>query len=193
MGMDGIKIRAATTADAASILEIYRYYVENTAISFEYETPDIDAFRLRMARTLEKYPYLAAVRAGEILGYAYGGPFVGRAAYDWSAELTIYVAADQRKHGIGRMLYSALERRLGEMGILNLYACVGYPAEEDPYLTKNSVQFHEHLGFRRVGTFHNCGCKFQRWYDMVWMEKIIGVHGENQAAVRRWPEIADGA
>ena len=57
------------------------------------------------------------------------------------------------------------------MGILNLYACIGYPQVEDEYLTKNSAEFHAHLGFELVGTFHNCGYKFDRWYDMVWMEK----------------------
>ena len=60
------------------------------------------------------------------------------------------------------------------MGILNLYACIGYPQVEDDYLMKNSAEFHAHLGFELVGTFHNCGYKFDRWYDMVWMEKIIG-------------------
>ena len=63
-----------------------------------------------------------------------------------------------------------------EMGILNLYACIAYPEEEDEYLTKNSVRFHEHLGFKEAGRFHKCGYKFNRWYDMVWMEKLIGEH-----------------
>ena len=62
------------------------------------------------------------------------------------------------------------------MGVLNLYACIGYPQAEDEYLTKNSAQFHEHLGFTLAGTFHNCGYKFGRWYDMIWMEKVIGEH-----------------
>lgn len=75
-------------------------------------------------------------------------------------------------------------------GILNLNACIGYPREEDAYLTRDSVRFHEKLGYRMVGEFHQCGYKFGRWYDMVWMEKIIGEHRDNQPAVRWWPEIA---
>ena len=62
------------------------------------------------------------------------------------------------------------------MGVLNLYARIGYPQKEDEYLTKNSAQFHAHLGFTLAGTFHNCGYKFGRWYDMIWMEKMIGAH-----------------
>ena len=70
------------------------------------------------------------------------------------------------------------------VGILNLYACIGYPQVEDEYLTRNSARFHEHLGFALVGTFHNCGYKFGRWYDMVWMEKIIGEHRPDQPPVQ---------
>ena len=81
---------------------------------------------------------------------------------------------------MGRVLYEALADRLKAMGILNLYACIGYPQVEDEYLTKNSAQFHEHLGFTLAGTFHNCGYKFGRWYDMIWMEKIIGEHRPDQ-------------
>lgn len=73
------------------------------------------------------------------------------------------------------------------MGVLNLYACIGYPKVEDEYLNKNSAQFHEHLGFRLCGTFENCGYKFNRWYDMIWMEKIIGEHTDDQAPVNLTP------
>ena len=69
-----------------------------------------------------------------------------------------------------------MEQRLKEMGILNLYACIAYPEVEDEYLDKNSVLFHEHLGYVKVGEFHKCGYKFGRWYNMIWMEKIIGEH-----------------
>ena len=74
--------------------------------------------------------------------------FVGRAAYDWAAELTIYLDHDVRRGGLGRVLYEALADRLKAMGVLNLYACIGYPQVEDEYLTKNSAQFHEHLASR---------------------------------------------
>ena len=74
-------IRDATPQDAERLVEIYSHYVENTVISFEYVTPTVEEFEGRIRRTLEKYPYLVAVEAGEIMGYAYAGAFVGRAAY----------------------------------------------------------------------------------------------------------------
>lgn len=125
---------------------------------------------------MKRYPYLVAERNGQIVGYSYAGVFKDRAAYDWSCETTIYIDHNERKSGLGRMLYEALEEKLKEIGILNLYACIGYPIEEDEYLTKNSAEFHAHLGYTKVGEFHKCGYKYGRWYDMIWMEKIVGEH-----------------
>ena len=183
--MDSIQIRTASVEDAEELLELYSHYVRRTAISFEWEVPTLEEFQGRVRRTLEQYPYLTARQDGKLLGYAYAGPFVGRAAYGWSAELTIYLAPESAKRGIGRALYEALERALAEMGVCNLYACVGVPAEEeDEYLTFNSAQFHAHMGFVQCGEFHRCGCKFGRWYSMVWMEKLIGPHSPGQSPVR---------
>ena len=78
--------------------------------------------------------------------------------------------------GLGRKLYEELEARLKEMGLLNLYACIGYAEVEDEYLTNASVAFHEKMGYKLNGHFTKCGYKFGRWYDMVWMEKMIGEH-----------------
>lgn len=177
-------VRDATLEDAGRLLEIYSYYVENTAITFEYDVPSIEEFRGRMAHTLERYPYIVIERDGRIEGYAYAGPFVGRAAYDWSCELTVYLDHRSRGGGLGKRIYSALEDRLKAMGILNLYACIGYPKVEDAHLTRNSESFHRHLGFETVGRFHDCGYKFGTWYDMIWMEKTIGEHLPEQPPVR---------
>lgn len=174
--MNQVTIRTATEADAEALLKIYAYYVENTAITFEYDVPTLEEFRSRIEKTLEKYPYLVIEQDDKIKGYAYAGAFIARAAYDWSAELSIYLAHDAVKGGLGRMLYEALENEMKTRGYLNLYACIGYPIEEDEYLTKNSAQFHAHLGFQTVGEFYKCGYKFGRWYNMIWMEKIIGEH-----------------
>ena len=84
-----IIVRRATMADSERILEIYDYYVRNTAITFEYETPSLDEFKERMRNTMKKYPYLVIEKDDRIEGYAYAGKFVGRAAYDWSCEMTI--------------------------------------------------------------------------------------------------------
>lgn len=174
--MSAVSIRAATLSDAEKILSIYEYYVKNTAITFEYETPTLTEFENRMRNTMKKYPYLVAEKDGVLLGYAYANALKARAAYDWSCELTIYLDVTAQKQGIGRQLYEALESALKGMGIINLYACIGYPEAEDLYLTTNSAEFHSHLGFTRVGEFHKCGYKFGRWYHMIWMEKIIGTH-----------------
>ena len=189
--MQDITIRNVSLADAPRILEIYAWYVEHTVITFEYDVPSLEEFEGRMRRTMQKYPYLVFERDGRVEGYAYAGPFVGRAAYDWACELTIYLDHDARKHGMGRALYEALADRLQAMGILNLYACIGYPdGADDAHLTKNSAQFHAHLGYRLVGEFSRCGYKFGTWYSMVWMEKCIGAHGESPAPVRPFPELS---
>ena len=184
-----LTVRSATLEDAERILEIYDYYVKNTAITFEYTTPSLEEFRGRMEKTMRKYPYLVILRDGVTEGYAYAGAFVGRAAYDWSCETSIYLDKNARKCGMGKMLYEALEKALAEMGILNMYACIGYPAEDDEYLTSNSADFHRHIGFSTVGEFHKCGYKFGRWYNMIWMEKMIGEHRENQAPITRFKDI----
>ena len=169
-----VEIRLATINNTKDILKIYEYYVLNTAISFEYNVPTVVEFKNRIENTLKKYPYLVALIDNKVVGYAYAGSFVGREAYRFSAELTVYVDKDYQKIGIGKLLYKELEIRLKDMGIKNLYACVGVPVEkDDEYLNFNSVQFHEHLGFKQVGEFHKCGYKFDRCYNMVWLEKII--------------------
>lgn len=170
-------IRMATPADAEALLAVYAPYVQNTAVTFETAVPVAADFRRRIAATLPRYPYLVAQDARGVAGYAYTGAFVGRAAYAWSAEVSIYLAADRRGRGWGRRLYAALETLSRAQGITNLYACIGMPADpNDPYLTDASATFHAHLGYRRAGTFRRCGYKFARWYDMIWMEKIIGEH-----------------
>ena len=181
-----INIRNANIHDARQLLKIYEPYVLgkrdpnpywfNIAITFEYDVPSLDEFKNRIQSITKKYPYLVAESNKDILGYAYASVFKDRAAYDWSVEVSIYIKQDMKKHGIGKMLYTELERRLKEQNILNVYACIAYPERDDEYLDKNSAQFHKHLGYRRVGTFRKCGYKFGRWYNMVWYEKFIGKH-----------------
>lgn len=183
-----IQIRTAAIEDAEVLLAIYAPYVTETAITFEYDVPLLEEFQNRIRRIQKRYPYLVAECGGEIVGYAYASAFHERAAYDWCAETSIYVERGKQKMGIGRRLHDALELACRDMGILNLYACIACPDTEDAYLTRNSVEFHEHMGYRMVGTFRQCGYKFDRWYDMVWMEKMIGEHKNIQAAVRNFQE-----
>lgn len=187
--MSETKIRNVAINDAERLLEIYSYYVTDTAISFEYTVPSLAEFQSRIKRITEKYPYLVVEKDGQIQGYAYAHPFVEREAYDWCCETTIYLDKNARKCGLGRMLYEALEARLKEMGIINLYACIARTDKEDEYLNNNSPEFHEHLGYKTVGEFRKCGYKFGRWYDMIWMEKIIGEHKDDQPKIRYYPEL----
>ena len=169
-------IRPAAAKDAQRLLKIYSYYVEYTAISFEYEVPSPDEFRDRITHTLEKYPYFVLEEDGVVKGYTYAGVFKGRAAYNHSCEVSIYLDPDAKGNGYGRALYDALEDALRKKGIINLYACIADPISEDEYLTKNSEHFHQHMGYTKVGEFHKCAYKFGRWYNMIWMEKMIGEH-----------------
>lgn len=190
MQNEDIIIIVAKPDDAADILKVYTPYVENTAITFEYDVPSVEEFRARITKTLKKYPYIVAKKCGEIIGYAYTGAFVGRAAYDWAVETTIYINAGSTKCGLGKKLYTVLEKISSAQNILNMNACIGYPQIDDEHLTKNSVQFHAHLGYNIVGTFHKCGYKFGTWYDMVWMEKIIGEHSALPEQVIPFPKLS---
>ena len=186
-----IRIRVATEDDAESLLAIYAPYVIKTAITFEYEVPTLEEFRGRIRHTLQKYPYLVAEQNGKILGYAYVGPFHDRAAYDWAVETSIYVDENLRHSGVSGRLNRALEAVCGAMGILNMEACIGVPEVEDEYLTRNSVEYHAHIGYRLVGEFYKCGYKFGRWYNMVWMEKMIGEHQDRMDMPIWFPELSD--
>lgn len=178
-------IRVARADDAEALARIYAYYVEHTAITFEYEAPDAAEMNARREKILKHYPYLVAEQAGRVVGYAYAHEFYGRAAYACSVEASIYIASDARGQGLGRKLYAALERALRAMGVFNINACIAVPrTADDPYLTDGSLAFHKRLGYQMVGTFHQSGCKFGRWYDVAWMEKLLGAHEEPPAAVR---------
>ena len=166
-------IRSATIDDAQALLDIYAPYVQQTAITFEYEVPSLDEFRRRMTVFSSCYPYLVAEDNGQIVGYCYACAFHERAAYQWSVETCIYVKQDERHKGIGYLLHEALEKALRQQGILNMNACIAYTDHEDEYLTLDSVHFHERLGYTLAAHFHRCGKKFDRWYDMVWMEKLL--------------------
>ncbi len=180
-----LTVRPAAVSDAAALAAIYAPYVRGTAVTMELEPPDASAFAARIAATLRRYPYLAARLDGRTVGYAYAGPFHARPAYDWSVETSIYVAQDCHGRGVGRALYDALEQALGQMGVVNLCACIACPKQEpDPYLTRASMAFHARLGYALCAHFHDAACKFGRWYDVVWMEKAIAPHAPDPAPVR---------
>lgn len=164
-----MEIRVATPEDAPALVEIYAPYVQNTAITFEYEVPKADEFSDRILHTLEKYPYLVAAEKNCILGYAYASAFKARAAYSWSVETSLYVREDLRHQGLGSALHKALEEQLRRQHVCNLCACITYP-------NPASIAFHERHGYRLTAHFHCSGFKLGAWHDMVWMERELCPH-----------------
>jgi len=181
--MSDVKIRRADEKDAEALLEIYSYYVKNTAITFEWEVPTVEEFRKRICNITEKYPYLVAEIDGIPVGYAYANTFRTRAAYVWDVETSIYVSRDYRQKGIGSLLLKRLELELKNQNILNVYAGITYIETEDEYLTHGSVKFHSAMGYEKVAEYRKCGFKFKRWYNVVFMEKFLGEHTDNPETV----------
>jgi len=170
-------LRFVQLSDAEEILGIYAPFVEKTYISFETKTPSLEEFQKRIAGFLTFYPYLVCTIDGRIAGYSYAHRFRERAAYDWSAETTIYTAPDSRRRGVGGRLYGALTEILRLQNIKNLYAIVTAPNEA-------SEGFHEACGFSVSGVQHNCGWKFGQWYNSKLYEKIIGTYEKEPAPIR---------
>ena len=171
--MNELVIRDVFIDDAEQLVQIYAPYVLNTAVSFEYNVPTIDEFRERIEKTTAKYPYLVCVKDDTIVGYAYAGAYSSRDAYAWTATTSIYVDKDYRRQGIGSLLYKELENRLRKLGIVNLLAGVAYCNPEDEYLTRDSIHFHIREGYSEVAHMKTVGKKFDRWYDLVWMQKKL--------------------
>lgn len=161
-----MNIRLAKKSDAAALLAIYAPYVENTAITFEYEVPTIEDFGTRIGKTLEKYPYLVAEEDGLILGYAYASNYYARAAYDWAVELSVYVSQDARGKGVGSKLYDKLEDPLDQMGYMHFLACISLPNEA-------SLALHRKRGYQQVAHLPKIGYKFESWHDIVWLQKSL--------------------
>ena len=191
--MPDYTIRAVTLADAPALRDIYAYYVESTAVTFEYDPPTVEELSARIASALPKYPYLCITDGCEILGFAFAHAFRERPAYDYSAETSIYIRRDMRTRGLGRIIYTALEDELRRMGVTNMYACVGYSDKEDEHLTHASPKFHERMGYKTVGMFRNCGYKFGRRYSMIWMEKIIGDYPPHPLPIKPFMEDDENA
>lgn len=186
---NGFHIRLAEEADAEKLLEIYAPYVQKTAITFEYEVPSKEEFCRRIQTVKKRYPYLIAEKDKEILGYAYASAFYGRKAYDWAAELSVYVKSDARRGGIGKGLYQLMEELLKKQGVVNAYACLAYAENEDAFLTNASLHFHEKMGYQKNARFHKSGYKFQTWYDSIWMEKFLGDHLKIQQPLVLFPDL----
>ncbi len=167
-------IRLARLEDMANVQKIYAPYVINTAITFEYDVLSVAEFENRYKTIMQKHPFLVASVNNEIAGYAYADSFIDRQAYDWTAELSVYIKEDMQKKGIGRSLYAELERILRLQNVQICYACIAYTDDKsDPYLNNSSIEFHKKMLYQTIGNFMQCGYKFDRWYHMCYMEKRL--------------------
>ena len=168
-----LTIREVRVGDAERLVEIYAHYVLNTAVSFEYEVPSVEEFTNRIQKISAKYPYLVCMDQDKVIGYAYAGAYSVREAYSWTATTSIYIDKEYRRKGAGKMLYAVLEERLRERGIVNLLAGVAYAEEEDEYLSHDSLHFHQKMGYVQVARMMTIGKKYDRWYDLLWLQKKL--------------------
>lgn len=163
-------LRFASESDAETLLGIYAQYIETT-ITFEYELPSVETFRERIRSIRQDYPYLVWEENGTILGYAYAHRFAERAAYQWSAELSVYLNRSARGRGLGAVLYTALMNLTALQGVHTVYALVTSHNER-------SDRFHADMGFHIAGTVENAGFKNGRWLGVTYYEKAIRTYDD---------------
>jgi phosphinothricin acetyltransferase len=155
------QVRIATEADATAIASIYAPYVRDTVFTFEEQAPSPEEMGARLRKIIVGHPFLVFQEDGAVLGYAYASPHKERAAYRWSVDVAVYVAASEHRRGIGRALYGSLLDILARQGFHTAYAGVTLPNE-------NSIGLHEAMGFRHFATYPEVGFKFGEWRDVGW-------------------------
>ena len=164
------EIRLSRASDAEGCLAVYAPYVLSSAVSFETKPPSVEEFRRRIESISAQYPYIVCLEAGRVIGYAYAHRHKERAAYQWNAELSVYVDKTRFRGGVGKALYGALMEILKKQNIRNVYGGVTSP-------NVNSEKLHEFFGFQKLGTYHRTGYKCGAWHDVTWFEKAIGEYG----------------
>lgn len=178
-----LELRLASTEDSQTLLEIYRYYIENTVITFETQTPTIDVFAQRIRDISGTYPYLVCLADGKIVGYAYAAKNRERAAYRFNVDTSIYIQEEYHGYGVGSRLYHSLFSILRSLGYVNAYACITLP-------NPKSQRFHEKHGFSPVGIFRKTGYKMGSWHDVVWFEKQLLPYVNSPAPLRKITEFS---
>ena len=161
-------IRAATLEDAPALAAIYGHHVLTGLGTFEAVPPDPTEMARRQADiTGRGFPYRVAEDKGRILGFASAGPFRPRAAYRWTVEDSVYVAADAAGRGVGRALLTEVLTACETMGLRQVLAVIGDSGNA------GSIALHAALGFEHRGVVQAAGFKFGRWVDIVWMQKPL--------------------
>jgi L-amino acid N-acyltransferase YncA len=157
------RIRSITLGDARAVSEIYAPFVSHAATSFEAVPPDAAEIQKRIKEVTPQYPWLVFDGGGTVLGFAYGSRHRTRHAYQWSADVSVYIHERVRNRGVGRALYTALLDILRRQGYFNAYAGITLP-------NPGSVRLHEAMGFMPVGVYSRVGFKFGRWHDVLWLQ-----------------------
>lgn len=156
-------IRPVEQKDAKAIAEIYAPYVDGSSVSFEFVAPGVEEIHRRIRDICARYPWYVWEVEGRVVGYAYGAPYRAREAYQWNAEVSVYVQEEFHGQGIARQLYKALIPELYRRGYVNLYAVITQP-------NAGSVRFHEAAGFQALCVYRNVGFKLGKWHDVGWWE-----------------------
>ena len=175
--------RLASEKDAADLLAIYGQYIE-TPITFECTLPSVREFAERIANISAFYPYIVAEEDGKIVGYAYAHRHMEREAYQWNAELSVYLDKNATSHGIGTQLVTKVIALLRLQGIKKLVSGITQP-------NAKSDGLHAKLGFKLVGTYTHAGFKAGQWYDVSWFENNIGEHGLNPVSPVSLSEVPE--
>jgi L-amino acid N-acyltransferase YncA len=178
-----LQLRLARESDADRMLAIYAPIVRETAISFELAPPDPDEMRQRIRRISSTHAWVVCEEEETIAGYAYASQFRPREAYQWTAEVTVYVHPARRQRGIGRTLYEALFAALRLQGYSSAIAVIALPNDA-------SVRLHERLGFRAVGVLQRAGYKLGRWHDVGWWQLELQAASANPHPPRAITELA---
>jgi L-amino acid N-acyltransferase YncA len=180
------RIRLADSADAEGILAIYAPIVRETIISFEVEPPMVNEMRGRVEATLTVLPWLVAESEAGIDGYAYASRHRERAAYQWSVDVSAYVAEAARRRGVARSLYTPLLGILGDLGYYSAFAGIALP-------NPASVALHESLGFHQIGIYRKVGYKLGAWHDVGWWQRELREYGANPTPPRSMTEYLNSS
>jgi L-amino acid N-acyltransferase YncA len=181
-----ITMRIATADDADQVLEIYAPFCVATPVSFETEAPSLEDIKRRITTTLEFFPWLVAEEGDRVLGYAYASRHRERAAYRWSADVSVYVREEARGKGLGRALYTSLFAILRLQGIHNILAGITLP-------NPASVAVHEVMGMRPIGLYSRIGYKCGDWHDVGWWQLALPARGGEPLEPLSFPSIRDTA
>jgi L-amino acid N-acyltransferase YncA len=176
-------IRVAEAHDAIAIAEIYRPYVEKTAITFEEVPPSAEEMAAKIAKVGSVFPFLVCEEGGEVLGYAYATRYRERAAYRWSLEDSVYLREDAKGRGLGRALLGALIVLLRELGYVKIYAVITPP-------NPASVALHEAFGFAPLCRFSDTAYKRGEWLAIDWSELTLREPPANPEEPTPFPEFA---